>query len=385
MRSNKRFWLALNIQTLFASTFYLKGSNGLSLASSSITALTQLCATNQLHLCQCKDIDPQTQLHLSMAFELPSIQNHGSTNIVIFGYVVQFIVGASILLLLFGSLCYCLVACRSKGTCHNGSSGDQFSSSKSMFLAECSHSKRSKKQPTIFKEDFLIGSGGFGKVYKGKFENGTKVAVKRATPVSTQGFAEFQNEIYLLSKLKHPHIVSLIGYCHEGLEMILVCEHIANGPLSKWLYEPNEVPLSWKQRLEICIGAARGLHYLHTSTIEGIIHRDVKSANILLSENFVAKVADFGISKKASCSLDESHVTTSVKGTFGYIDPEYFRSCHLTEKYDVYSFGVVLIEVISGRPALDHGLPTEKINLAEWALNSEVKGQFHHIIDPNLV
>ncbi|RZB77063.1 receptor-like protein kinase THESEUS 1 [Glycine soja] len=307
-----------------------------------------------------------------MAFELPSIPSHGSTS------TVLFVIAVSILLVLFGSLCYCLVARRSKGTYHNDKPSNSSVTCRVFTFQEVQEATNN------FQEDFLLGIGGFGNVYKGKLENGTKVAVKRATPLSTQGLSEFQNEIQLLSKLQHPHIVSLVGYCHEGEEMILVYEYMANGPLSKWFYEQCESPLSWKQRLEICIGAAKGLHYLHTSSVEGIIHRDVKTANILLDENFVAKVADFGISKKGS-SLDESLVVTSVKGTFGYIDPEYFRTSHLTEKSDVYSFGVVLIEVISGRPALDHGLPTEKINVATWAMNSEVKGQLHQIMDPNIV
>ncbi|KAK7401853.1 hypothetical protein VNO78_13672 [Psophocarpus tetragonolobus] len=318
-----------------------------------------------------------------MAFGLPSVPNH-TTSVVLFGYLVEFVVGASILLLLLGSLCYCLGAYRSKGTCHNSSSANKLTSNSSVTCRVFTF-QEVREATNNFQEDFLLGIGGFGDVYKGKLENGTKVAIKRATPLSTQGLAEFQNEIHLLSKLQHPHIVSLIGYCHEGVEMILVYEYMANGPLSKWLYELDEAPLSWKQRLEICIGAVRGLHYIHTSTAEGVIHRDVKTANILLDDNFVAKVSDFGISKKGSSLDDESHVVTSVKGTFGYIDPEYFRTSHLTAKSDVYSFGVVLIEVITGRPALDHGLPTEKINLAAWALNSEVNGQLHEMIDPNLV
>ncbi|QCE09876.1 receptor-like protein kinase THESEUS 1 [Vigna unguiculata] len=312
---------------------------------------------------------------------LPSLTNHTSTNIILYGYLVECVLGASVLLLLFGSLCYCLlVARRSKGKTSASELSPTSSSCRVFTFQEVQHATSN------FEECFLLGSGGFGKVYKGKLENGAEVAVKRANPESKQGLTEFQNEIRLLSKLQHPHIVSLIGYCHEGDEMVIVYEYMGNGSLSKWLYEPNETPLSWKQRLEICIGAARGLHHLHTATVEGIIHRDVKSSNILLDGNFVAKVADFGISEKGPSSLDESHVVISVKGTFGYIDPEYFRSSLLTEKSDVYSFGVVLIEVISGRPALDHSLPTEKISLASWALDSELNGELHHeMIDPNLV
>ncbi|KAL2924955.1 Receptor-like protein kinase HERK 1 [Bienertia sinuspersici] len=159
-----------------------------------------------------------------------------------------------------------------------------------------------------FDESWAIGIGGFGKVYKGVLADGTKIAVKRGNPRSQQGLNEFLTEIEMLSQFRH-----------------------------------RNACLTWKQRLEICIGAARGLHYLHTGYAKAVIHRDVKSANILLDENFMAKVADFGLSK-AGPELDQTHVSTAVKGSFGYLDPEYFRRQQLTEKSDVYSFGVVLFE-----------------------------------------
>ncbi|XVF59346.1 hypothetical protein PTKIN_Ptkin07bG0268200 [Pterospermum kingtungense] len=234
-----------------------------------------------------------------------------------------------------------------------------------------------------FDKKLQIGKGGFGNVYRGTLRTGMNVAVKRSEPGgSGQGLPEFQTEIMVLSEIRHRHLVSLIGYCDDRFEMILVYEFMEKGTLRNHLYNSKVPCLSWKQRVEICNGAARGLDYLHKGSSRAIIHRDVKSTNILLDENLVAKVADFGLSR--SGPTDQTHVSRGVKGTFGYLDPEYFRTQQLTEKSDVYSFGVVLLEVLCARPAIIPTLSRQQVNLAEWGMLCKKKGSLEQIVDPTI-
>ncbi|KAL6624587.1 hypothetical protein ACP70R_031908 [Stipagrostis hirtigluma subsp. patula] len=202
-----------------------------------------------------------------------------------------------------------------------------------------------------FREINAIGAGGYGRVYRGKLPDGQLIAIKRSKEGSMQGGLEFKTEIELLSRVHHKNLVGLVGFCFEKGERMLVYEFIPNGTLSEALYGMRGIQLDWSRRLKIALDSARGLAYLHDHASPPIIHRDVKSTNILLDEKLTAKVADFGLSLLVSDS-EEGQLCTNVKGTLGYLDPEYYMTQQLTAKSDVYSFGVVLLELIVAKPPI---------------------------------
>ncbi|XP_027190799.1 nodulation receptor kinase-like [Cicer arietinum] len=231
----------------------------------------------------------------------------------------------------------------------------------------------------------LIGEGGFGSVYRGTLDDGQEVAVKVRSATSTQGTREFDNELNLLSAIQHENLVPLLGYCNENDQQILVYPFMSNGSLLDRLYgEPAKRKiLDWPTRLSIALGAARGLAYLHTFHGRSVIHRDVKSSNILLDHSMCAKVADFGFSKYAPQEGD-SYVSLEVRGTAGYLDPEYYKTQQLSEKSDVFSFGVVLLEIVSGREPLNIKRPRIEWSLVEWAKPYIRASKVEEIVDPGI-
>ncbi|MCO5547595.1 hypothetical protein L7F22_001046 [Adiantum nelumboides] len=241
--------------------------------------------------------------------------------------------------------------------------------------------KEISKATKSFDSSCEIGEGGFGKVYVAQLEDGKYVAIKRAADMSFQGTKEFQNEITLLSRLHHRHLVRLEGFCDDRDEQILVYEFMKNGNLHRHLFDKQAANLNWYRRLEIALAVAQGLDYLHSFADPPVIHRDVKPSNILLDDNMVAKVSDFGISK-ANPDMD-THVSTRPAGTAGYLDPEYFLRRQLTTASDVYGYGVVLLELITGQLAIDHKR-LEDYNLVGWVKPKLVRKGIHAVIDPRL-
>ncbi|ESQ36143.1 hypothetical protein EUTSA_v10007756mg [Eutrema salsugineum] len=228
-----------------------------------------------------------------------------------------------------------------------------------------------------FRPDSVLGEGGFGCVFKGWIDEksltatrpgtGLVIAVKKLNQDGWQGHQEWLAEVNYLGQFSHGHLVKLIGYCLEDEHRLLVYEFMPRGSLENHLFRRGLYfqPLSWKLRLKVALGAAKGLAFLHSSETR-VIYRDFKTSNILLDSDYNAKLSDFGLAKDGPVG-DKSHVSTRVMGTYGYAAPEYLATGHLTTKSDVYSFGVVLLELLSGRRAVDKNRPSGERNLVEWA------------------
>ncbi|XP_039813743.1 probable serine/threonine-protein kinase PBL7 isoform X2 [Panicum virgatum] len=219
-----------------------------------------------------------------------------------------------------------------------------------------------------FREDCLLGRGGFGCVYKATLSDGQVVAVKQLDLNGHQGNREFLVEVLMLNLLHHPNLVNLFGYCVDGDQRLLVYEYMPLGSLEDHLHDlaPDQEPLDWKTRMKIAAGAAAGLEYLHDKAHPPVIYRDIKPSNILLGEEYHAKLSDFGLAKLGPVG-DKTHVTTRVMGTHGYCAPEYASTGQLTIKSDIYSFGVVFLELITGRRPHDSNRPPEEQDLVAWA------------------
>uniref|UniRef100_A0A0D6QXM0 non-specific serine/threonine protein kinase n=1 Tax=Araucaria cunninghamii TaxID=56994 RepID=A0A0D6QXM0_ARACU len=236
-----------------------------------------------------------------------------------------------------------------------------------------------------FSEANKIGAGSFGTVYRGKLADGREVAIKRGDVGVTKKFQEkeaaFQSELEFLSRLHHKHLVSLIGYCEEGEERMLVYEYMPNGALYDHLHKMLDSPLlqSWTTRIKVALDAARGVEYLHTYAVPAIIHRDIKSSNILLDATWTARVSDFGLSLMGP-DVQEGHLSMAAAGTVGYMDPEYYRLQHLTTKSDVYGFGIVLLEILTGQRAI-FKQETGPISVVDYAIPRILSDELNQILD----
>ncbi|KAK2664905.1 hypothetical protein Ddye_003479 [Dipteronia dyeriana] len=243
------------------------------------------------------------------------------------------------------------------------------------------NSKELDKATDHFNVDRILGQGGQGTVYKGMLTDGKIIAVKKSTVIDEGKIEEFINEVAILSQINHRNVVKLLGCCLETEVPLLVYEFVPNGTLLQYLHDQTEeFPLTWEKRIQIATEVAGALSYLHSAAALPIYHRDIKSANILLDEKYRAKVADFGTSK--SVSIDQTHVTTKVQGTFGYLDPEYFQSSQFTDKSDVYSFGVVFVELLTGKKAISS---EDNRSLAKHFIGSMEENDLFDVLDPEVI
>ncbi|CAI0441932.1 unnamed protein product [Linum tenue] len=250
-----------------------------------------------------------------------------------------------------------------------------------MFHGDLPYSSKDiiKKLETLT-EEHVIGCGGFGTVYKLAMDDGSEFALKRIVKMN-EGFDRFfERELEILGSIKHRHLVNLRGYCNSPTSKLLIYDYLPGGSLDEVLHERSE-QLDWDARLNIIVGAAKGLAYLHHDCSPRIIHRDIKSSNILLDGNLESRVSDFGLAKLLED--EESHITTIVAGTFGYLAPEYMQSGRATEKTDVYSFGVLVLEVLSGKRPTDASFIEKGLNIVGWLNYLASESRQQEIVDPH--
>ncbi|XP_058009242.1 probable receptor-like protein kinase At2g42960 isoform X1 [Hevea brasiliensis] len=236
-----------------------------------------------------------------------------------------------------------------------------------------------------FAAENVIGEGGYGVVYRVRLINGTEVAVKKLLNNLGQAEKEFRAEVEAIGHVRHKNLVRLLGYCIEGVHRMLVYEYVNNGNLEQWLHGAmcHHGTLTWEARMKVLLGTAKALAYLHEAIEPKIVHRDIKSSNILIDDEFNAKVSDFGLAKLLGSG--ESHITTRVMGTFGYVAPEYANTGLLNERSDIYSFGVLLLEAVTGRDPVDHGRPAnEQVNLVQWLKMMVGTRRAEEVLDPTL-
>ncbi|XP_058076270.1 probable receptor-like protein kinase At5g18500 isoform X2 [Magnolia sinica] len=235
-----------------------------------------------------------------------------------------------------------------------------------------------------FSKENVLGEGGYGVVYRGHLINGTPVAVKKLLNNLGQAEKEFRVEVEAIGHVRHKNLVRLLGYCVEGTHRMLVYEYVNNGNLEQWLHGAMRQHgfLTWEARIKVLLGTAKALAYLHEAIEPKVVHRDIKSSNILIDDDFNAKVSDFGLAKLLGAG--KSHITTRVMGTFGYVAPEYANTGLLNEKSDIYSFGVVVLEAITGRDPVDYGRPAQEVNLVDWLKMMVGSRRSEEVVDPNI-
>ncbi|KAH9614224.1 hypothetical protein KSS87_008852 [Heliosperma pusillum] len=240
-----------------------------------------------------------------------------------------------------------------------------------------------------FSDHNVIGEGGYGIVYYGLLQDNTQLAVKnllnnKLVPLMGQAEKEFKVEVEAIGRVRHKCLVKLLGYCAEGAQRMLVYEYVNNGNLEQWLHgDVGPIsPLTWEIRMNIILGTAKGLTYLHEGLEPKVVHRDIKSSNILLDKQWNPKVSDFGLAKLLGS--DSSYVTTRVMGTFGYVAPEYASTGMLNERNDVYSFGILIMEIISGRNPVDYSRPPGEVNLVDWLKMMVTNRNPEGVLDPKL-